>query len=72
MYIPNIFTIILPFLCKKNDTRHRWMEHRDGKDKPVRETKLKRKNVKTKGKFPKNTRINLEKLYFYRRNVKKV
>lgn len=47
------------------------MEHRDGKDKPVRETKLKRKNVKTKGKFHKNTRINLEKLYFYRRNVKK-
>lgn len=47
------------------------MEHWDGKDKPVRETKLKRKNVKTKGKFHKNTRINLEKLYFYRRNVKK-
>lgn len=48
------------------------MEYGDGKDKPVRETKLKRKNVKTKGQFPKNTRINLEKLYFYRRNVKKV
>lgn len=48
------------------------MEYGDGKDKPVRETKLKRKNVKTKGKFRKNTRINLEKLYFYRRNVKKV
>ena len=47
------------------------MEYGDGKDKLVRETKLKRKNVKTKGKFPKNTRINLEKLYFYRRNVKK-
>lgn len=48
------------------------MEYGDGKDKPVRETKLKRKNVKSKGKFPKNTRINLEKLYFYRRNVKKL
>lgn len=48
------------------------MEYGDGKDKPVRETKLKRKNVKTKGEFHKNTRINLEKLYFYRRNVKKV
>ena len=48
------------------------MEYGDGKDKPVRETKLKRKNVKTKGKLHKNTRINLEKLYFYRRNVKKV
>ena len=48
------------------------MEYGDGKDKPVRETKLKRKNVKSKGKFPKNTRINLEKLYFCRRNVKKL
>lgn len=47
------------------------MEHWDGKDKPVRETKLKRKNVKTEREFPENTRINLEKLYFYRRNVKK-
>lgn len=48
------------------------MEHWDGKDKPVRETKLKRKNVKTEGEFPENTRINLEKLYFYSRNVKKL
>lgn len=48
------------------------MEHWDGKDKPVRETKLKRKNVKTEGEFPENARINLEKLYFYRRNVKKL
>ena len=48
------------------------MEHGDGKDKTVRETKLKRKNVKTKGEFHKNTQINLEKLYFYCRNVKKV
>lgn len=64
MYIPNIFTIILPFLCKKNDTWHRWMEHGDGKGKLVRETKLKRKNVKTKGKFHKNTWINLESYTF--------
>lgn len=48
------------------------MEYGNGKDKTVRETKLKRKNVKTKGKFHKNTRINLEKLNFYRRNVKKI